>query len=263
MMAVKGDRVTPPMAPASPMRAQTPGVVPGRACPRIPPTAAPSIRTGARMPPLVPLPSPADQMSSFTTNSSSQGGEAELAQELGVDGAVADAERPRLHQAAEPDDEAADHRPPHPVQSPRQELECILEAVDGLGHQPGAQTGGEADGRRSEEDDAAERGVRRHREDRLGREQPGIGQDHAQAIGRGRRQADEHHGTRLPFEGQELDAEERGRHRGAEDGAHAGRRTRHEEGAALGRGEAEELADDGADGTAGQDDRSLCAEGAA
>ena len=37
--------------------------------------------------------------------------------------------------------------------------------------------------------------------------------------------------------------------------------TGHEERAALGRGEPEELADDGADGTAGQDDRPLCAEG--
>ena len=103
-------------------------------------------------------------------------------------------------------------------------------------------------------------GMGRDREDRLGREQAGVGHDHAQAIGGGRRQADEHHGAGLPLEGQELDAEQRGRHRGAEDGAHPGRSTRHEEGASLGGGEVEELADDGADRTAGQDDRPFRAE---
>ncbi len=70
MMAVKGERVTPPMAAARPMRAHTPGVAPGRTWPTIPPMAAPIIRMGARMPPLVPLPRPAAQMVSLTTKRS-------------------------------------------------------------------------------------------------------------------------------------------------------------------------------------------------
>ena len=67
MMAVKGERVTPPMAPARPMRAHTPGVVPGRTWPSDPADRGSHHQDGARIPPLVPLPSPADQMVSLTT----------------------------------------------------------------------------------------------------------------------------------------------------------------------------------------------------
>ena len=131
--------VTPASAPAMPMSAHTPGDAPGKTWPITPPMAAPIMRIGARMPPLVPPPSPPDQMTSLTTKSNARAPDAELAEQFGVDGVVADTERPRINEAAEPDDYPADHRPPHPVQVTAQLLEEVLEAVHRLGHDPGAE----------------------------------------------------------------------------------------------------------------------------
>ena len=86
-----------------------------------------------------------------------QGAHAELAEQLGVDGVVADAERPGIDEATETDDEPADHRPPHPVQVAGQLLEEVFGSVDGLGHEPGGEAAGDADRRRSEQDHSAER----------------------------------------------------------------------------------------------------------
>ncbi len=97
-------------------------------------------------------------------------------------------------------------------------------------------------------------------EDRLRRHQAGAGQDHAQTVGRRRRQADEHHGARLELEGQELDPEQGGGDRRAEHGTHACGGTGDEQGAALSRRQMEQLADDGTHRSPGQDDRSLGAE---
>ena len=97
-----------------------------------------------------------------------QRADAELAEQLGVDGVVADAEGPGVDEAAEADDEPADHRPPHPVQVAGQLLEQVLEPVDGLGHEPGGEAAGDADGGRAEQDHPAERGVGGDREDAAG-----------------------------------------------------------------------------------------------
>ena len=83
------------------MSAHTPGEAPGRTWPSTPPMAAPIIRIGARMPPLVPPPRPPDQMTSFTTNKQQQRADAELAEQLGVDGVVADAEGAGVDESAD------------------------------------------------------------------------------------------------------------------------------------------------------------------
>ena len=57
MIAVNGDRVTPPRAPARPRRAQTPGVVPGRTWPMDPTERGARRRIGARSPRSFPKPS--------------------------------------------------------------------------------------------------------------------------------------------------------------------------------------------------------------
>ena len=62
--------------------------------------------------------------------------------------------------------------------------------------QPRPEAGGDADRRRAEQHDAAEHAVRRNREDRLRRDEPGVGHDHAQPVGRRRGDPDQHHRAR-------------------------------------------------------------------
>ena len=130
------------------------------------------------MPPLVPLPEAAGPDDELDHEQQGQGAHAELAEQFGVDGVVTDAEGARVDEATEADDEAADHRPPHPVQVTGQLLEQVFGSVDGLGHQPGGETAGDADGHRAEQYHAAERGMGWDREDRLRRDEAGTGHHH-------------------------------------------------------------------------------------
>ena len=213
------------------------------------------------MPPLVPLPRPPDQMTSLTTNSDGQGAHAELAEQLGVDGVVADAERPGIDKATETDDEAADHRPPHPVQMAGQLLEQVLGPVDGLGHQPGGEATGDADRRRSEQDHAAER-RRATGTGKIGcgatRPALAITMRRPSAVAAAMPMRTIERG--LNSKASSSTPNKRGGDRGAEHRAHPCCGPGDQEALALGGGEMEELADDRAHGTAGQDDRSLGAE---
>ncbi len=58
---------------------------------------------------------------------------------------------------------------------------------------------------------------------------PALGHGHAQPVGGGRGQADEHHRAGPELEGQQLDAEQGGGHRGAEHRAHPGRGAGHQQ----------------------------------
>ena len=108
-----------------------------------------------------------------------QGAHPKLAEQFGVDGIVTHAERAGVDEATEANDEATDHRPPHPVQVASQLFEQVFGSVDGLGHQPGGETAGDAHRHRAEEDHAAERSMHWDRKERLRRDQAGTGHDHA------------------------------------------------------------------------------------
>ena len=174
-----------------------------------------------------------------------------------MDGVVANPEGPGVDEPADADEQAADHGPPHPVQVSGQLLEQILEAVDRLGHDPGAQTGGDPDRGGAEEDHPAERGVVGDGEDGLGGDQPGVGHGHAQPVRGGGGQADQDHGAGPEFEGQQFDAEQGGGHRSPEHRAHPGRGAGYQQGPPFCGGEPEQLTDDGAHRPAGQDDGPL------
>ena len=68
VIAVNGDLITPAITAASPSTDQLPGDPPGSSGAARPPIAAPIIRIGARMPPLVPDPSATAQITSLTTS---------------------------------------------------------------------------------------------------------------------------------------------------------------------------------------------------
>ena len=105
MIAVKGDRVTPAIAPAIPMRAHTPGVVPGRTWPEHTAEGCPhhhdrgqDASAGSR----AQCPRPDHQLHHEQRH---QRTDPELAQQLGVDGVVADAEGPGIDQPTDSDEE--------------------------------------------------------------------------------------------------------------------------------------------------------------
>ena len=80
-----------------------------------PPSAPPIISSGASTPPDVPEPSETDQMSDFTIRMPTMTRPATSPCSSSPIDVVADAERLREDEPADADDEAADGRPPHPV----------------------------------------------------------------------------------------------------------------------------------------------------
>jgi hypothetical protein len=173
-----------------------------------------------------------------------------------ADVVVADAESARIDKAADADGEAADSRPPHPVN--RQALEQVLAGVDHLRQEPGGEAADDAEACGEQQAGRDQRGAVRHREQRAGAEQdrPPPGSDHA---GDG----DRHEAARLPFEKQQLDRQQHGRDRRAERRRHARRRAGHEQRLAFGVREMKELREKRAERTAGHDDRPFRAERAA
>ncbi len=213
------------------------------------------------MPPLVPLPSAPDQITSLTTNNTAKALTLELAEQLGVDGVVPDAKGSRVNEATETDDEPSDHRPPHPVQMASQLFEEIFGPIDRLRHQPRGEATGDADRRCSEQDHSSEWRMRWNGEDRLGRDQAGAGHHHAEAVGGRCCDRDENHRSGFELECQQLYSEQRGRDRGSKHGAHSRGGSCDQEALALGGSEVEELTHDRPNGTTRQDDWSLGAEG--
>ena len=118
-----------------------------------PPSAPPIISSGASTPPDVPEPSETDQITDFTISMPRMTRPRHVALQQLADDVVADAERLREHPAADADHQAADRRPPHPVD--RQALERILGGVDGLRQQRRQRA------RQQAGDDAAEQALRR------------------------------------------------------------------------------------------------------
>ena len=174
-----------------------------------------------------------------------------------ADDVVADAERARLDQAADADHQAADGRPPHPVD--RQPLEQVLAAVDQRRQQARCEPGERCRARRTAA--APRRGS-------AVAAASGNSGPAPSSSGRQRRRDDRghrhrHEAARLPFEQQQLDRQQHGRDRRAEDRRHAGRRAGHQQRLALGGGEVEELGEQRADRAAGHDDRPFGAERAA
>ncbi len=74
------------------------------------------------------------------------------------------------------------------------------------------------------------------------------------------RDHDRDEAARLPFEQQQFDGQHDGGDGGAEDRGHAGGGTGDQQGFALGGAQMKELREQRADGAAGHDDRSFCAE---
>ena len=166
-MAVKGERVTPADRPGQPEQCPYPGRRAGQDVTDDAADGRPHHHDGgqnAAAGPAAERTGPDDELDDEQKEKRIDG---ELAEQLGVDRVVADTECPRIDEASDSDEHAADHGPPHPVQVPGELLEEILEAVDGLGHDPGAETGGDPDGGGPEQDHAAERGVMRDREEWL------------------------------------------------------------------------------------------------
>jgi hypothetical protein len=73
------------------------------------------IRMGARMPPLVPEPRARRPDDELDHQDADEGTDGEVAGNLLTDGLVADTERPRLDQSTDSHNEAAERRPPDPV----------------------------------------------------------------------------------------------------------------------------------------------------
>ncbi len=88
------------------------------------PSAPPIISSGASTPPEVPEPSETAQITDFTSRIPSNHRSRHVALQQRADGVVADAQRLREDQPAQPDHQAADRRPPHPVdrQLPERDL---------------------------------------------------------------------------------------------------------------------------------------------
>ena len=88
----------------------------------------------------MPEPSESDQISVLTIEDADDQVEGDRPVQLGFDHVVADAERLGDDQAADADDDAADRRPPHPVD--RQPLEGVLGEVDERRREQRQQAGG-------------------------------------------------------------------------------------------------------------------------
>src|SRR5579875_2378573 len=242
-MAVKGDRVTPPSAPAMPCSAHHED---GRQDAATRPSPEPD--------------GPDDELHHEDRDERTQ---REAPEQFRVDRAVADAERPRVEEATDADHGSCDRRPPHPVQPPGELRKEVLGSVDALGHEPRREPRGDPYPTGAKERHRAQRGVERDRKQWLRSDEAGTGHRHADAVrGRGS-QPDQDHGTRLELERQQLDAEERRGDRGAEDAAHPGGGSGNEQCTALRGGQPEELTNDGTHGATSEDDRSLGTEWAA
>src|SRR5437016_12159505 len=87
----------------------------------------------------------------------------ELPGEEVVDGVVADAQRTRVEQTAEPDHDAAQEGPPHPVH--RDLAKQVLARIHEPREQPRSEAGGDPEGERDDEPVRGQRGVWRHRKE--------------------------------------------------------------------------------------------------
>ena len=93
------------------------------------PSAPPMVNSGASVPPEVPLPSAIAQERNFSTHSERPArARVSWPATIVLDVVVAHAQRARREIADHADRDAADRRPPHPVD--RQLLEHVLDAVD-------------------------------------------------------------------------------------------------------------------------------------
>ena len=116
-----------PSSRTSRAAARTRGSPPAESRASAAPMPPPMISSGASTPPEVPEPSATDQMIAFTTSSRIAAAGSMFALQHLRDVVVADAERPGIDQAADPDHQAAQRRPPHPMD--RQLLEPVLAGV--------------------------------------------------------------------------------------------------------------------------------------
>ena len=161
---VSGDRIVPPRIAPMLTSGQKPTPSAGRNHASTPPSAPPIISSGASTPPDVPDPSDTDQITDLTIEDAEDDASADVALQQLADDVVADAERLREHPAADADHQAADRRPPHPVD--RQALEGVFRRrstawVSSADKRAGEQAGEHAAQQALRSD---ERGMRRHRE---------------------------------------------------------------------------------------------------
>ena len=163
------------------------------------------------------------------------------------DEVVADAECARLDQAAEPDDDAAEGRPPHRVD--RQALEQFFDLVEQRRQQAGLQTDRNAERRAGEIAPPWQhrRPKQRKQRGRAERQRaPSDRDDGGHGYG--------NEASWLPFEEQKFDGEEHRGDRRPEDRRHPRRGTGDEQRLAFGRAEVEELREQGTESAPGHDD---------
>ena len=183
--------------------------------------------------------------------------ERDVAPQDRLDRVVADAEGLRKHEAAETDRQAAERRPPHPVE--RQALEEIFGRVDAARQQRGQRAGADAGDDTSEDHGGGQRGVvQRDREDRSGAEERPSQDRRDRACQRHR-----DHAARLPLEEQQFDRQKDSRQRRRERRRHAGGGAGDEQRLALGARQVTGLRDERSERAARHDDRAFRAEGTA
>ncbi len=180
----------------------------------------------------------------------------EAALQQGANILIADAERRRIEKAADADAQAADRRPPHPMD--RQFAKQILGAIETDRHQRGLQAGNDADGNAYAKPPCWHR-----RHVRKGKQRAGPDQLRPPQGGDDDGGGDRNEAARLPLEQQQFDRKQHGGERRAEHRGHAGGRAGDQQRLALGRTQVEELREQGAERAAGHDDRTFGAERAA
>ena len=126
---VNGDRMVPPRIAPMLNNGQKPSAFVGKNMVSIPPSAPPIISSGASTPPDVPDPSEIAQIADFTSRMPSNQLQRHVTLQQRADGFISHAQRLRKNQSAQSDRQAADGRPPHPVN--RQLAESILRCIDG------------------------------------------------------------------------------------------------------------------------------------
>ncbi|CUI75890.1 Uncharacterised protein [Achromobacter xylosoxidans] len=173
-----------------------------------------------------------------------------------ADVVIAHAQRGRVDQAADADGQAAQGRPPHPVQ--RQFLEQVLGRVHQRRQHARAQP------RQHPHGGARQQVPRRERHGAgVAEDRPGIQHEGARGGGHQRGGGHGQEAARFPFEQQQLHRQQhRGQRRG-EDRRHARGRARHQQRLALAIIQVDGLRQQRADGAAGHDDGTLGAERAA
>ena len=92
----------------------------------------PIVKSGASVPPEVPLPSATDHDTNFNAQNGEPARPDEIPPDDALDVVVADPQRMRREQPTTPTTTAAERRPPHPVDG--EVLEEVLYPVDELRH---------------------------------------------------------------------------------------------------------------------------------